>query len=165
MKRYTVLFFVVISVVLLSSCFQQYNEDESFRLGWSLTREDNFNKMPEEAKWTKTLRSKPHMYRYMSDSELVYEINEGNIVLKGIVDPEGNPKLPFLTGGINTKAFKAGETTRIEVRARINPTSGVTPYIALVPNNTNDNIVIDIIEQYGGGKKYCNRYYRTIWYR
>lgn len=152
MKRYTVLFFVVISVVLLSSCFQQYNEDESFRLGWSLTREDNFNKMPEEAKWTKTLRSKPHMYRYMSDSELVYEINEGNIVLKGIVDPEGNPKLPFLTGGINTKAFKAGETTRIEVRARINPTSGVTPYIALVPNNTNDNIVIDIIEQYGADK-------------
>lgn len=149
MKKYLFLFSVIISAILLTSCFHQYNEDESYREGWTLVWEDDFNKYPDEAVWSKIDRGELHMNRYMSNNEDLFELKDGNIVLKGIVDQEGDEKLPFLTGGITTEASKAGDIKRIEIRARINPVSGVTPYISLVPSNGTENIVIDIIEQYG----------------
>ena len=151
MRKYLTII-VIFATAILSSCFQQYNEDDTYRKGWTLVWEDDFNKLPDESVWSKTPRGKQHMYRYMSDNVALYELRDGNIVLKGMMDPEGDKKLPFLTGGINIDAFKADETKRVEVRARINPTSGVTPYITLVPNNGAENIVIDITEQYGTDK-------------
>lgn len=151
MKRYLIIT-VIIATATMSSCFQQYNDDDTYRKGWTLSWQDDFDKLPDESVWSKTSRGKKHMYRYMSDNEALYELQDGNLVLKGMVDPEGNEKLPFLTGGINTEAFNASDIKRIEVRARINPTSGVTPFITLVPKNSSDNILIDILEQYGTDK-------------
>ncbi len=149
MRKNVVLFIVVTSIIIFSSCFQQHSVDETYREGWSLVWEEDFTEFPDETVWSKTLRDKPHMYRYMSDNNALFVLKDGNIVLRGMVAPDGEDELPFLTGGINTEAFKIDDIKRIEIRARINPTSDVTPYITLVPNNSNDNILIDIVEQYG----------------
>ncbi|MDD4778462.1 MAG: glycoside hydrolase family 16 protein [Fermentimonas sp.] len=151
MRRYLIIT-VIFATAILSSCFQQYNEDDTYRKGWTLAWEDDFNKLPDESVWSKTPRGKELMYKYMSENESLYDIQDGNIVLKAMMDPQGDNKLPFMTGGINIEAFKADETKRIEVRARINPTPGVIPYITLVPNNGTENIYVDLVEQYGTDK-------------
>lgn len=150
MKKYIVIFSVIVSATLLTSCSQKQINDESFREGWTLVWEDDFNTFSDDAVWSKIERGKLHMNRYMSNNEDLIELKDGNIVLKGTVSNENDEKLPFLTGGISTEALKAGEIRRIEIRARINPVSDVIPYISLVPNNSSsENILINIIEQYG----------------
>jgi beta-glucanase (GH16 family) len=147
MRKYLIAI-LIIATAILSSCFRQYNNDDTYRKGWTLAWEDDFDEFSNESVWSKTPRDKQHSFRYMSDSESLYKLQDGNLVLRGMQDPEGNEKLPFITGGIYTQAFKANETKRLEIRARINPTYGVTPYISLFPNNSSENIVIDLIEQY-----------------
>ena len=137
---------------ILSSCFQQYNNDDTYRKGWSLQWEDNFDKQLDESVWSKISRDKQHMYRYMSDSSVLYMLQDGNLILKGIVNPSGDKKLTFLTGGITREGVKANETKRIEARVRINAKVGASPYISLAPDSGEDNILIDIINQYGNDK-------------
>ena len=98
---------------ILSSCFQQYNNDDTYRKGWSLQWEDNFDKQLDESVWSKISRDKQHMYRYMSDSSVLYMLQDGNLILKGIVNPSGDKKLTFLTGGITREGVKANETKKI----------------------------------------------------
>ena len=142
-------FLVVLLGALLISCTQQGNEDDKYRKGWSLVWEDNFDKQLDQSAWSKITRGKQHMYRYMSDSSALYISEDENLILKGIANPSGDEKLPFLTGGITREGVKANETKRIEARVRINGTLGATPYISLVPDTDEDNIVVDVLEQYG----------------
>lgn len=150
MKRNGILVLIILLTVLLTSCFQDSKKNnESFRKGWALIWEDNFDESFSESGWAKIPRGKLHSYRYMSDSAALYNTQNGVLVLSGIINPNADKKLPFLTGGVYRSGVSSGEIRRIEVRARITPTPGVTPYISLVPSNGTENIGIDIIEQYG----------------
>lgn len=140
---------IILLGIVLSSCFKQYNNDDYYRKGWSLEWEDNFDDQLDQSSWSKITRGKQHMYRYMSDSSALYNIEEGNLILKGIANPAEDKNLPFLTGGIIREGVKANETKRIEARVRINSQLGASPYISLVPISGEDNILIDIIDQYG----------------
>ena len=138
--------------VILSSCFQQYNNDDTYRKGWSLEWEDNFDDQLDQSTWSKISRDKQHMYRYMSDSSALYILDDGNLILKGIANPSDDKSLLFLTSGIIREGVKANETKRIEARIRINAKVGASPYISLVPDTGEENIMIDIIDQYGDDK-------------
>lgn len=149
MKKNIVLFIMLI-VFTLTSCFNQNNDDDKYRKGWMLEWEDNFDEQLDLSLWSKTARGKQHMYRYMSDSAALYVVEEGNLILKGIDNPADDDNLPFLTSGIKREGVKANEIKRIEARVRVSATADATPFISLLPaNSDDDNIVIDIVEQYG----------------
>ena len=144
---------IILLGAILSSCFQQYNNgDDTYRKGWSLEWEENFDNQLDQSAWSKISRGKEHMYRYMSDSSALYILEDGNLTLKGIVNPLNEKNIPFLTGGIFREGIKANETKRIEARVRVNSKVGASPYISLVPDTYEENIVIDVIEQYGDDK-------------
>lgn len=150
MKRNWILILIILSTGLLTSCFQDSKKNNgSYRKGWTLIWEENFDESISETAWTKIPRGTLHSYRYMSDSAALYNTLNGSLVLSAISNPNEDPKLPFLTGGINRNAISSGEIRRIEVRARITPTPGVTPYVSLVPSDGTESIGIDIVEQYG----------------
>lgn len=150
MKKYAITLLTLALGLILTSCFNSTNdEDEKFRRGWELTWEDNFDKELNAAEWSKIPIGKQHRYRYMSPDDALYVLQDGNLVLRGLANQQGDEELPFLTGGITRSGVKANEIKRIEVRMKINPTPGATPYISLIPANSEENISIDIMQQYG----------------
>lgn len=138
-----------ITMGLISCTGQKDNGDEKARKGWTLVWEDDFDASVDAASWSKTPRNKLPNYRYMSQYEGLYVSQEGNLVLRALANAASNDSMPFLTGGINRPAFKAGSINRIEVRARMNTVDGATPYISLLPADNTKNISIDFMEHYG----------------
>lgn len=149
MTNKSIVLVITLLAIGLTSCFQEYSNDDSFRKGWTLAWEDNFDENLDEYTWNNIPRGTQHTNRYMSDSAALYGWEEGNLVLKGIVNNNDDGKTPFLTGGITRDAVKSNEIKRIEARIRINATPGATPFMSLVPTGSEDNISIDVIEQYG----------------
>ncbi|MCE5178102.1 MAG: family 16 glycosylhydrolase [Porphyromonadaceae bacterium] len=147
------IFWLALSAITLGpiSCTtQKENTDEKARKGWSLVWEDDFEKSPITGDWSKTPRNKKlQIHRYMSQHEGLYVSQEGNLVLRALENSAGSDSLPFLTGGVNRPAFKAGTINRIEVRARMNTVEGATPYLSLIPADKTNNISIDFMERYG----------------
>ncbi len=128
----------------ISCTTQKENTDEKARKGWSLVWEDDFEKSPITGDWSKTPRNKKlQIHRYMSQHEGLYVSQEGNLVLRALENSAGSDSLPFLTGGVNRPAFKAGTINRIEVRARMNTVEDATPYLSLIPADKTNNISID----------------------
>lgn len=146
------IFWLVLSAVTmgLTACAGQKEKvDEKARRGWGLVWEDDFEKSPFTENWSMTPRNKKSpVYRYMSQNEGLYVSQEGNLVLRAMGNSVSNDTLPFLTGGINRPAFKAGTINRIEVRARVNTAEGAVPYLSLVPTDATGNISIDFMERY-----------------
>ncbi len=150
MKKYTITALSIFLVLTLSSCFSSTSiEDEKYRKGWTLAWEDDFDELLNEAEWSKTQRGKQHRYRYMSSDDALYVLQDGKLVLRGLANQSDDDDLPFITGGITREGVKANEVKRIEVRVKINPTVGATPYISLIPTSGEDNISIDLMQQYG----------------
>ena len=144
----------------LSACAGQKDnkEEEKERKGWELVWEDDFDQSPVTANWAKTPRNKKSaVFRYVSQNEGLYVSQDGNLVLRAMANTVSNDTLPFLTGGINRPAYKAGTINRIEVRARMNTVDGAIPYITLIPLNTTDKISIDFMERYGLTSSFTSR--------
>lgn len=79
MRKYLIAI-LIIATAILSSCFRQYNNDDTYRKGWTLAWEDDFDEFSNESVWSKTPRDKQHSFRYMSDSESLYKLQDGNLV-------------------------------------------------------------------------------------
>ena len=71
---------------------------------WELVWEDDFNGTSfDTATWSKIPRANPEWARHMSDNEACYEMRDGNLVLKGIVNTDlENDTAPYITGGVYT---------------------------------------------------------------
>jgi len=127
MKKISILLaMTAITMGWISCTGQKDKDDEKARKGWDLVWEDDFDASFDTTSWSKTPKSKHPDYRYMSEHEGLYVSQEGNLVLRAMVNPAANDSMPFLTGGINRPAFKAGGINRIEVRARMNTVDGAT---------------------------------------
>ncbi len=150
MKKISIwLAMTAVTMGLISCTGQKGNEDEKARKGWSLVWEDDFDASFDAASWSKIPQSKLPAFRYMSQYEGLYVSQDGNLVLRALANTAANDSMPFLTGGINRPAFKAGGINRIEVRARMNTVDGATSYISLLPADNTKNISIDFMERYG----------------
>ncbi|WP_286856306.1 glycoside hydrolase family 16 protein [Proteiniphilum sp. UBA5431] len=148
-KSNTILVAALVFVTGLISCSEQKgNEDEKFRKGWALAWEDDFNGKLNEDEWSKSPRGKTHMSLYMSSNDALYVMQEGNLVLRGVANNADTEAIPFLTGGITREGVKKGSVSRIEVKARMNPVEGATPFVTLLPADGTKNIAIDVMERY-----------------
>lgn len=139
------LIYFLVSLILLLSC----KEKEA---AWELVWEEEFDQTGHfnETYWSKIPRGKSDWQNYMSDFDSLFRMQDGNLVLRGIV----NHSLPhdtaaFLTGGVWTKDKFNFERGRVEIRARMEGARGAWPAFWMLPQNGKwpDGGEIDIMER------------------
>ena len=99
--------------------------------GWELVWEENFDGTElDTAVWSRIPRGKPDWQNTQSFDDRCYEMRDGLLILKGIVNDnlETDPSA-YLTGGVWTKEKHSFHRGRIEVRARLHGAKGAWPAI------------------------------------
>lgn len=98
---------------------------------WELVWEDNFDGAePDTSVWSRIPRGKPDWQNTQSFDDRCYEMRNGLLILKGIVnDNTEADAAQYLTGGLWTKDKRAFHGGRIEVRARLHGAKGAWPAI------------------------------------
>lgn len=152
MNKITILGIIVVLILGVTACKNQKDNtgDTTSKEGWTLVWEDNFDKSMDETIWSKMSAGKKNMDRYMNDNDGLYVFQDGNLVLRGVKNSSPSEDMPFLTGGITTEGKRIiGKNGRIEVKVRMNPIEGTTPYITLLPLTKDENVAINVMERYG----------------
>lgn len=114
-------------------------ESATSRSEYVLVFSDEFNKpdgtLPDPEVWTPcTRRPKVTWARFLSNSPKVAFIQDGNLVLRAIPNPNrSTDDVDMLTGGINSSQKFAFRYGRVECRALVNPFVGNFPAIWMMP--------------------------------
>ena len=114
-------------------------ESATSRSEYVLVFSDEFNKpdgtLPDPEVWTPcTRRPKVTWARFLSNSPKVAFIQDGNLVLRAIPNPDrSTDDVDMLTGGINSSLKFAFRYGRVECRALVNPFIGNFPAIWMMP--------------------------------
>lgn len=117
---------------LLSSCQEQPKE-------WKLVWEENFEETDsfDPGIWSKIPRGTADWNRHMSDFDSCYAMQNGHLVLRGIVNYSlPNDTSPVLTGGVYTKGKMLFSNGRLEICARLHGAQGAWPAFWLLPEDT-----------------------------
>ena len=145
MKKLLIIFSAAVAAFSMSGC-------STHKGAWKLAWEENFNQKEhfDTAVWRKIPRGTADWQKHMSDYDGLYAMRDGNVVLRGIVNP-GLPDdpAPYITGGIYTKGKVGFSDGRIEIRARLHGAKGAWPAFWLLPENEPwpDGGEIDIMER------------------
>ena len=125
MKR--IWLFWVVSL-LFTACHHQNQQ-------WQLVWEENFNGMElDTAVWSMIPRGKPDWQNTMSYNERCYEMRDGHLILRGIINENlQKDSSPYLTGGVWTKDKKSFMMGRMEIRAKLEGVQGAWPAIWMLP--------------------------------
>ena len=110
-KTFLALFCLLCISSGFSSC-QRHSSDQ-----WKLVWEDNFDQKTgfDPQVWSKIPRGKSDWNNYMTDFDSCFDMRDGNMVLRGIINySQPNDTAPYLTGGIYTKGKKAFSNGRLE---------------------------------------------------
>ncbi|MBQ0150477.1 MAG: glycoside hydrolase family 99-like domain-containing protein [Bacteroidales bacterium] len=130
---------------------------------WKLEWSDEFegNTLDTSA-WSRVEEGTPDWCRHMSLADGLVSVENGNLVLKGIVTPEGvDDQRPFITGGVLSKGKQSMQLGMFEVRAKYSCGQGFWPAIWLMPDadmRWPEGGEIDIMEHLNHDKKF----YQTI---
>ena len=114
-------------------------ESATSRSEYVLVFSDEFNKpdgtLPDPEVWTPCVRRpKVTWARFLSNSPKVAFIQDGNLVLRAIPNPDrSTDDVDMLTGGINSSLKFAFRYGRVECRALVNPFIGNFPAIWMMP--------------------------------
>lgn len=102
---------------------------------WTLVWEDNFDQEEfDTLVWSKIPRWSPDWARRMSDNDACYDMCDGNLILRGIVNPDMESDTSrYITGGLYTKNKKAFHGGRLEIRAKMGSAKGAWPAIWMKP--------------------------------
>lgn len=119
---------------------------------WQLVWEDEFEQTDtfNETNWEKIPRWHPDWAKNMSDDDRLYDVIDGNLVLRGIVNTDlEKDTAPFLTGGVYTKDKVWFGNGRVEVRAKLQGAKGAWPAIWMKPRTVGwpQTGEIDIMER------------------
>ena len=127
MKRFYVFSLILMGFLGISHA----QEHRRYALIWH----DEFNNSTlDKEVWSKIPRSKPDWAIHMSSDERLFGFEDGNLVLRGMV----NDYLPkdtaaFLTGGVWGKGKKTFGFGRVEVKAKFDVAQGYWPAIWMLP--------------------------------
>ncbi|MDR2037248.1 MAG: glycoside hydrolase family 16 protein [Bacteroidales bacterium] len=125
---------------------------------WKLVWEENFDKegFIDGKMWSKIPRGNPDWQNYMSDYDSLYDVENGNLILKGMVNPGlSDDHAPYITGGVYTRGKKSFYRGKIEIRARLESARGAWPAFWLLPFDEENGKwpyggEIDIMERLNG---------------
>lgn len=124
----------LISIAILSCGFltaEASSPDSKWRLSW----EENFDgNSIDSLVWGKCTRGNPDWCNTMSDDPSLFQVANGILTLRGIVNPDtsADPS-PYLTGGVWTKDKKEFKPGKFEIKARLHGAKGAWPAIWLLP--------------------------------
>lgn len=148
MKRLFVILLLFIGCLGISSA----QEHRRYALVWH----DEFDSGTlDETVWSKIPRSNAGWAAHMTSDERLYGFEDGNLVLRGMVnDILPKDKAEYLTGGVWSKYKKKFGFGRIEVRAKFDVAQGYWPAIWMLPQSTKTvnwphGGEIDIMEHFG----------------
>ena len=126
----------IILLGVLISCQSDIQSPPDDLSDWTLVWEENFDRdgVIDKAVWSKIPRGRSDWNRHMSDYEALYEVSNGNLILRGMVNP-GLPgdTMPFLTGGIYSKDKKGFYQGKIEIKAKLGNARGAWPAFWMLP--------------------------------
>lgn len=95
---------------------------------WSLQWSDEFSgNVIDEKIWSKCQRAKSDWKNTMSDDARLYEVSDGTLKLKGIVNDNKDDSAPFLTAGLQSKGKYNFQYGKIQIRARFKSAQGAWP--------------------------------------
>jgi beta-glucanase (GH16 family) len=151
MKKNTIALLVAIVAIGIISCSDNRRRGETYREGWTLVWQDNFNGPSiDESIWSKVPQGEDFSNRFMSSDNSLFIFHEGSLVLRGTNNPEENAEQPFVTAGITTAGNKRlANVSRIEARIRTTPVQGAIYYFSLLPTDGTENISIKVMSRYG----------------
>ena len=155
MRRYDLIGLISL-FCLLAACTPSQPE-------WRLVWEENFDQINDfdPAVWGKIPRGTADWNNYMSDFDSLYEMRNGNLVLRGIQNlTQPQDTAPFLTGGVYTKGKMGFMDGRLEIKAKLNGATGAWPAFWLLPQEGQWPMggEIDIMERLN----YDNIAYQTV---
>ncbi|MCF2659636.1 glycoside hydrolase family 16 protein [Parabacteroides distasonis] len=155
MRRYDLIGLISL-FCLLAACTPSQPE-------WRLVWEENFDQIKgfDPAVWSKIPRGTADWNNYMSDFDSLYEMRNGNLVLRGIQNlTQPQDTAPFLTGGVYTKGKMGFMDGRLEIKAKLNGATGAWPAFWLLPQEGQWPMggEIDIMERLN----YDNIAYQTV---
>lgn len=132
----------------VASATDLFAQQPQYKLIWK----ENFRgKKINEKYWTKIPRGGSDWNRHMSSHHSLYEVNQSNMILHGVVNdgvaPEDTAR--YITGGVYTKDKKTITYGKVEVKARLQGAKGAWPAIWMLPNEGKwpDGGEIDIMER------------------
>lgn len=129
MKHLSLLF--IFAVIATVSCNSPKEKSK-----WKLVWEESFDQVAgiDTNNWSKIPRWKPEWAKYMSENNLLYDIKDGKLILRGIINPDqSTDTATYLTGGIYTKYKRAFHGGRLEIKAKFGSATGAWPAIWLKP--------------------------------
>ena len=155
MRRYDLIGLISL-FCLLAACTPSQPE-------WRLVWEENFDQINDfdPAVWSTIPRGPADWNNYMSDFDSLYEMRNGNLVLRGIQNlTQPQDTAPFLTGGVYTKGKMGFMDGRLEIKAKLNGAIGAWPAFWLLPQEGQWPMggEIDIMERLN----YDNIAYQTV---
>lgn len=119
---------------------------ESFELVW----QDDFDTF-DNSKWSRISRGNAQWRKYMSSSDTLYDLDEGKLILRAVVNDGLEPEdtAGFLTGGVYTKDKFTIDFGKVEVRAKLEAGKSVWPAIWMLSQEGAwpDGGEIDIMER------------------
>jgi len=104
---------------------------------WKLIWQDNFeNTQLDSTKWTRIPPNKADWGKHMTSDDRCYELLDGKLSLKGIINPDtiGDSR-PYLTGGIYSKGKFSFKYGKVEIRAKLESAQGAWPAIWMLPEH------------------------------
>lgn len=144
-KLFTLSLIFCITLILMK--YTTSNEKNQWKLVW----EENFdqNSVFDTTYWSKIPRGASDWNNLMSENDACYEMRSGNLILKGIINPDlSADTVPFITGGVWTKDKKTFSNGRIEIKAKLGEATGAWPAIWMLAQDKKwpDGGEIDIME-------------------
>lgn len=125
-----ILFYLSALIFITAACNQSPD--------WQLVWEENFEGSDLDATvWSRIPRGTADWQNTQSFDDRCYEMRDGKLILKGIVNDDLNKDTAsYLTGGVWTKNKHAFNLGRIEVKAKLLGAQGAWPAIWMLPFET-----------------------------
>ncbi len=103
---------------------------------WELVWGDDFNAPALDTnKWSQVERGPSNWNRHMSHDPACYDIRDGSLILRGIVNTNAADPSPFLTGGITTKGKFSFTYGKVEILAKLGHSQGAWPAFWMLPSH------------------------------
>lgn len=139
MKKTVSPFGFLIIFCLLTLSFKPEIIDRSMDRGekWSLVWEENFDEAAlDSTKWSRIGAGNADWDRHMSRLDSCYDLRNGNLILKGIVNTvDKNDARPYLTGGVTTQGKFSFLYGKIEICAKLGCAKGAWPAFWMMGEN------------------------------
>ena len=133
MKKNLIWLFLLLCAIPGISCDKD-DETRVLKLVW----EENFDQTNgfDTKSWSKIPRGTSDWNNYMSDFDSLYQVSDGNLILRGINNYTlPNDTAPYLTGGLYTKDKVTFTYGKVEIRAKLQGAKGAWPAFWMLPQD------------------------------